>query len=445
MSMQDYVHQGYPSNLMVKTLADGDLELAKDRLEGLYFNFSLLECFDQGLGLLRHNLGLPQADYQGRNASSADLVPVEYDEQVKDSFYSLNAMDVALYEHARRLFARRLADFEAEAGAFSHGRARGGVVELATSRSLAEPILKMLGEGSLTEAVQAMEELPEDKIPRRELAKYHARLGDPDRGLEWLRDGMSRQPWLLWHEMQICERVGRLELAFELASSMLEQVRPMCTTDPEDAYVNRFAYDALVTMSRLAYLLGDRARAKSAQSEANDVLPSRMWPRYDGKPLREHVPLLELPGQNQRVLVMRFGPLPVLETFTGAVRDRAWHMDILIQPSVAGDIPARDFETVHLLPSERFSFHNDAGRLPQEVVAGDYSAVVVICNDQDLLTYEDVFRLCARISTAKTWIYPMSSSLVSPPQMKIFDVEEVLAHLPGETTRAASEAVAYET
>lgn len=427
MSFGKFARQAYPSNLMVKTLADGDLELAKERLAGHYFHFSLLEFFDQGLAMLRHYLGLPQRDYQGRNASSSELVPVELDGDAEQSFYRRNALDVELYDFAKNLFAERLASFRRSAGGeVVQGKARGGVVELAAAGNQAEPILRLLRAGRIAEAVQAMERLPAEKIPHRELARYYVQLGDADKGLRRLRSGMEKQPWLLWHEMEICEQTGQIGRAFELASSMLEKVRPLCTEYPEDAYINRFAYDALVTMSRLAYLKGDRAAAGSAQSEAHDLLPSRMRPRYDGVPLREHAYLQELAAEEKRVLVMRFGPLPVLQAFTDAVRRGAWEMDILVQPSVARAMPAEAYASVYLLPNERFSYRDDADSLPGAVTDKPYAAVIIICNDQDLLTYDDVFSLCARMSCEKTYVYPMSSSLADGGDMKLFDVSALV-------------------
>ena len=425
MTFREFVMTAYPTNLMVKTLADGDLELAKERLADHYYHFGLVERFDHSLEMLCRHLDVERTFIHSINASSRSLVPIEDDSRLEDAFMERNALDVKLYIFAVHLFEERYNRFRKfEAVSVSDQELTRNVAQ-AVPEEVAAPILELLRSGRIAEGVQALLALPPQRIPYREAARYLVGLGYVDDALACLYKGMTFHPWLRQHELEICETAGRLERAAECARSILNIVEPLQSDTIEDAHCNRIAYHMLMTLARLALRQGKSFRGYYAH--ANRIMPSRMQPRYDGMQLGVPQPIGMCLDNGGRVLVMRFGPMTVLSAFAEASRDSAADLDLLLQPSINDGVPKGAFETIFRLPEERFIFDDHLRFLPSALLTGRYESIVVILNDQDLLTYDHVFRLCGQLDCGAVYVFPMWNRLVNNSEMRIYNIDSIVA------------------
>ena len=422
-SFRQFVMESYPANLMVKTLADGDPDLARERLAHSFFHFGLVDRFADGLAMFRHCLGLDQAPCLSVNASLPRLVPVEQDAALEQDFLARNALDAGLYEYARGLFEERHARFiQAHPEAVPPESASGDVTP-AASEDVAGPILHLLRQGDLDQALKRMDSLPPERIPYRAKARYLAGMGRVDEALDCLDAGARHHPWLVQHKAEICEGAGRLSQAEECVRAILGAVLPLCVESPQDAYSNKLAYDMSVNLARLAGAQG--GDGGEHYHRAHRIMPGRMDPKFGGTHLHAALPMEEFLRGDGRTLVMRFGPMPVLGAFCEAA-GQGRPMDLLVQPSVADRAPRQTFDRVLTLPAERFVFSDHGPELEPALRDNGYDAVVLICNDQDLLTYDQVFRLCARLEVPAFYAYPMANRLVRPGEMRLYDIEPIV-------------------
>lgn len=424
-SFRSFVHEAYPANLMVKTLADGSLELAKQRLADFYFHFGLVERFDESLTMFRHDLGLPAVSCRSVNASSAKLVPVESDQALEQEFYVRNAMDLELYNFAEELFDKRSVSNGIRTDSMYQKVEKSSEIELAYSESKASPILELLRSGQIREALELMKALAADRIPYREIARHEMQLGNTDESISWIRKGMQEHPWMLLHEAELCEQAGKLECAETAAKKVLEATEPLLTKSPDDSHINRIAYDMLVTMARLRSLQGFPVEDFYAQ--AYELLPLRMAPRFAGTPLDNPVSVKETVKRKKRILVMRFGPLPVLSAFVSAMEESHAEVDILVQPTIAASLPEGVFANEHVLPNDRFVCSRDVDAVLSSLRKRRYEMIVVICNDQDLSTYDQVFQLCSCLDAEMVQVFPMLNQALDVETMVSFKVNDIVA------------------
>jgi tetratricopeptide (TPR) repeat protein len=422
-SFRQFVMESYPANLMVKTLADGDPGLARERLAHSFFHFGLVERFGDGLAMLRHHLGLPHAPCLSVNASLPRLVPVEFDDSLEQAFRTRNSLDSELYEFARSLFEER---FSALSRAHQEAAARERTPQAiapAASEDEAGPILNLLRQGETDQALHAMDRLPAERFPYREKARHLARVGRVDEAIGCLDEGMLHHPWLEQHKAEICERAGRTDQAADCVRDILDAVLPLCAPVPEDAFANRLAYDMLINLARLEYAKG--GACEELYRRAHRIMPMRMEPKFGGVRLDAALPLEAFMRDGGRALVLRFGPMPVVNAFCKAVGEER-SMDLLIQPSEADNAPRNIFDRVFCLPADRFVFEDHALSLEPVLWNCGYDSVVVICNDQDLLTYDQVFRLCSQLNSRSFYAYPMANRLVRPREMRLYDIESIV-------------------
>ncbi|HKI82481.1 MAG TPA: hypothetical protein VKA04_12605, partial [Pseudodesulfovibrio sp.] len=422
-SFRQFVIESYPANLMVKTLADGDPELAMERVAHSFFHFGLVERFDDGLAMLRYHLGLPHAPCLSVNASLPKLVPVEYDDSLEQDFRTRNALDLELYEFARPLFEERFSALDWGHQEAASRERKPKAVAPAASEDEASPILDLLRRGETAQALRAMDRLPAERIPYREKARHLASMGRVDEALACLDEGVRHHPWLEQHKAEICERAGRTDQAAGCVRGILDVVLPLCAPIPEDAFANRLAYDMLINLARLECAKG--GAGEELYRRAHRIMPMRMEPKFGGVRLAAVLPLEAFGRGEGRALVLRFGPMPVLNAFCEAA-GKGRPMDLLIQSSEADKSPKNFFERVFLLPADRFVFESHAPSLDPVLQNYGYDSVVVICNDQDLLTYDQVFRLCSRLKSRSFYAYPMTNRLVRPQEMRLYDIEAIV-------------------
>ena len=89
----------------------GMLDLAKQNLQSHFILVGLAEKFDESLLVLQRILALPNVYYMRRNVTAARPRYEELSERDQNSLQYYNQLDLALYEHAQKLFAQQRANY----------------------------------------------------------------------------------------------------------------------------------------------------------------------------------------------------------------------------------------------------------------------------------------------------------------------------------------------
>ena len=94
-----------PANGLLRWLGNSSLQLAKERLEGLFHCFGLVEYYDLSAVIFARTYGLSLEGAAMRNVT--DSAALECPQSVVDYFLEKNAQDLELYEWAKALFIQR--------------------------------------------------------------------------------------------------------------------------------------------------------------------------------------------------------------------------------------------------------------------------------------------------------------------------------------------------
>jgi tetratricopeptide (TPR) repeat protein len=209
--LEQYLLTEHQPNHMVRWLGSGSLALAKERLEGLFLHFGLVERMEDSLRLMAPDLDLTLGDMPRVNVSGA--ARLEFPADLLPAFLETNALDVELYAWAVRLFTERAT----------------GLPPVTTLDACDPPAamrtdwnrsaVEALDSGRYEDALLALEE----KTPRHPrdyglLAQVQERLGRFSRALALYRKVEAAHPQSYALEMsRILLRCGQVEQALATA------------------------------------------------------------------------------------------------------------------------------------------------------------------------------------------------------------------------------------
>jgi tetratricopeptide (TPR) repeat protein len=185
-SQEEYLFNGYQSNFLVHWLGSGSLALAKERLEGLFLHFGLVERMEDSLRLMAPDLGLTLEVMPRVNVSGASSLRLDGLEQ---AFLDMNALDMELYAWAEALFSQRAAALPP----IPTAEPCDSVPPRATSWN--RSAVEALGSGRYAEALAALEAEPASHPNHyKQRAAVQERLGRLDEALALYREGGARFP-----------------------------------------------------------------------------------------------------------------------------------------------------------------------------------------------------------------------------------------------------------
>ena len=110
---KNYINNTSTPNLMVSYLGNGDLGLAKDRLEKFYYLFGIVEYYKETLELFSKYLPISQQTeiIKENITKNSDLsLNILLDRKAKEIILERNDSDVRLYEWGLSIFKKRLSD-----------------------------------------------------------------------------------------------------------------------------------------------------------------------------------------------------------------------------------------------------------------------------------------------------------------------------------------------
>ncbi|MBF0118029.1 MAG: hypothetical protein HQK79_04285 [Desulfobacterales bacterium] len=96
-------------NQILRNIANGDLTLAKERLQQFYFLFGMVEYYDISMDLFSHYIPFHFNNYKARNVSNSSQQYI--DQRLIDIIMELNRYDIEFYQWAYQEFKKLTTDY----------------------------------------------------------------------------------------------------------------------------------------------------------------------------------------------------------------------------------------------------------------------------------------------------------------------------------------------
>ncbi|MEF2232200.1 MAG: hypothetical protein V3571_14805 [Pseudodesulfovibrio sp.] len=417
LSLEDYFDSHCRHNRMTHYLAGGDLELAKDRLRERFSLVGILEDMDRFMGLLADRLGVPGRTYPARNKSRNPDPSCGVDEAFEARFRKEEAKDAELYALACALHEDALRAAQGPASA------RPAMVTEVTDTSYvpSDPVIvDCLRRQDFPGAIALLEAKPDKgELAYRVLIGLCDRVGDEEKTLHWSLEAGRAVERMELEAYRKFERYGRYGDALDIVARQVDRLAPLVVDTPRDASINRTLEPLLDHKARLHRLAGDTPGAISAHSLSRRLFPEKWRTTLAGIPREETVPLSAL-DPAARCLVLRFGPVLLLETLIEGLRacGRELRPDILAQKAVASLLPQEALGAMHLVPDGRYVFDPEAP-VTVRLAETEWDDVILLKNFDDLAAYAQQLRLAHCLGVQRVLVYSMDNLCLEPAARRL--------------------------
>ncbi|MDD3312409.1 sulfotransferase family 2 domain-containing protein [Pseudodesulfovibrio sp.] len=416
LSLEDYFDNHCRHNRMTHYLAEGDLELAKERLRERFSLVGILEDMDRFMGILAGRLGLGTGTYAAYNKSrNPDSTGV--DEAFTARFARAEAKDLELYALARELYERTLREENIPAGTPPAMVTEVGGKSYVPSDSA---IVEAIRSGDRRRAIALLEaEENKRELPFRMLVNLCDQEGDEEKTLRWSLEAGRAIERMRLEAYRRFEKYGRYREALDIVSEAVDDLVPLAVESPRDASVNRTLGPLLDHKARLHRLSGDTPGAIEAHRRSREIFPEKWRTTLHGVSLVEAVPLSALDPKARR-LVLRFGPALLLESLIEGFRacGDASRPDILVQRGVAASLPAEELGEMHRIPNGPFAF-DPADPVTARLAAAGWDEIILLKNFDDLATYGQQLRLARALGAERVLVYPMDNICLAPAERRV--------------------------